>query len=292
MKAMTPEYSGNTFIAILTYNEQKNIADCIESIKKCGFEKIAVFDGGSTDETVHIARQMGVEIFLEEGSSISSRRGYGLEYACSNAYEYILFVDADQRLMDSDTQKKIDKLFLENKLLAGVQLNIVSPTNTDSLNYWQKGFYSRHALITSNYLLKNVIGTPCFFKIGIVKHFKYNTGEINGPSDDTFFCKQIVSKGLQLTSTDVKCTEIVRASLRSTVKKAFWYGIGDAEYIINEKDPGNRKNHLFHVLVRNPFINPVKRWKYFFFFFIFGISRMWGFLYYYIVRPNKYLSKS
>lgn len=285
--------ASRTFVAILTYNEQKNITDCISSAKECGFDNIAVFDGGSTDDTVSIAKKMGVIVFAEKGSSISMRRGYGLQYACDNAYDYVFFVDADQRLMDKDTQGKVNAIFSKNKLVTGIQLNIVSPEYSGSFNYWQKGFYSRHALITADYSLKKVIGTPCFFRIDIVKDFKYNTGKINGPSDDTFFCKQINSKGFQLISTDIKCTEIVRASFLSTVRKAFWYGIGDAEYVINEVNSSDRKNHMFHVLIRNPLINPIRKWNDFFFFYlIFGFSRMGGFLYYYIFRPSKYLNKS
>ncbi len=283
----------STFVAILTYNEESNISNCIDSILYCSFENINIFDGGSTDKTIEIAKNKKVSINIIRNSSISERRSLALKHAIENNFEFILFVDADQRLLDSDTQNKAEEIFLNDNLLAGIQLNLVKPHENFNFNYWQLGFYSRHSLITTNFGPKVVIGTPCFFKINIVKKFEYNIGNILGPSDDTFFCKQITSSGFTLKSVDIKCTEIVRASLSSTVKKAYWYGIGDAEYIINEKSNKNKRNHLYHVIFRNPIINPLKNInKLFLFYLIFGFSRLYGFLYYYIFRPKNYLTKS
>ena len=283
----------STFVAILTYNEESNISDCIDSILLCSFQNIYIFDGGSTDRTIEIAKDKKVFIDVIQGSSISERRGLALNHAIANNFEFVLFVDADQRLLDPDTPAKIEKIFINESLLAGVQLNLVKPREEIKLNYWQQGFYSRHSLITTNFGPKVVIGTPCFFRINIVKNFQYNIGKILGPSDDTFFCKQITNAGFSLKSVDIECTEIVRASLSSTIKKAYWYGIGDAEYIINEKSNKNTRNHLYHVIIRNPIINPLRNAnKLFSFYLIFGLSRLYGFLYYYIIRPKKYLTKS
>lgn len=282
-----------SLVAILTYNEQSNIEACIDSVKKCGFHKVIVYDGGSTDDTLNIVRQKNIEYIEEKGSSISQRRSMGVEQSIREGFRYVFFVDADQRLLDVQTQEKVDLLFDKNPLLAGVQLNLIAPPDSKQFNYWQLGFYSRHKLITATFTNKSVIGTPCFFKTEIVKNFKYNSGDINGPSDDTFFCKQITSNGFILLSTDIKCTEIVRASMKSTLKKAYWYGIGDAEYIINEPNKKNKRNHLYHVLVRNPIVNPLRNLnKFFFFYLLFGSSRAVGFLYYYIFRPTSYLTKS
>jgi len=285
--------NNNTFVAILTFNEQSNIIDCIRSINNCNFNEIAIFDGGSIDNTISLVKEIGIRFEIHEGSSISERRALALNYAINNNFEYVLFVDADQRLLDINTGKKAEEIFKQEKLLAGVQLNLIIPNDQNNFNYWQLGFYSRHRLITSNFGLKKVIGTPCFFKISIVKDFKYNVGNILGPSDDTFFCKEISNAGFLLKSINVNCTEIVRASLKSTLKKAYWYGIGDAEYVINETNSKNKRNHLFHVFVRNPIINPLKNInKFIGFYFIFGIARVAGFIYYFTLRPKKYLTKS
>jgi glycosyltransferase involved in cell wall biosynthesis len=287
------ENNSNTYVAVLTYNEEDNILECINSIKNCYYDDIAVYDGGSSDKTVRICEDLKIKVIVKPDSSISQRRSLAMNKAIDENYKYILFVDADQRLLDEKTAVLIDKFFLEDNFLAGVQLNLVKPNSEIEFNYWQLGFYSRHLMITGEFKNKTVIGTPCFYKINIVKNFTYNTLEIKGSSDDTFFCKQITSSKYKLKSVNIHCTEIVRASFITTLKKAFWYGIGDAEYVINENDSKKRYNHLYHIFIRNTFIYPLKNLnKLLFFHIIFGYTRLFGFLYYMILRPNEYINKS
>lgn len=47
---------------ILTFNEEKNIADAINSVKDVS-KRVVVIDSFSTDKTVEIAKYLGAEIF-------------------------------------------------------------------------------------------------------------------------------------------------------------------------------------------------------------------------------------
>lgn len=47
---------------ILTKNEEVNIGDCIESIKKV-VKRIVVIDSYSTDKTIEIAKKYGAEVY-------------------------------------------------------------------------------------------------------------------------------------------------------------------------------------------------------------------------------------
>ena len=47
---------------ILTKNEEKNLPDCINSIKQL-VKRIVVIDSYSTDRTVEIAKNMGAEVY-------------------------------------------------------------------------------------------------------------------------------------------------------------------------------------------------------------------------------------
>lgn len=49
---------------ISTYNEEDNIAECIESVKDA--DEIVVADDGSTDKTVEIAESMGARVFCRK----------------------------------------------------------------------------------------------------------------------------------------------------------------------------------------------------------------------------------
>ena len=283
----------SVLVSILTYNEELNIKDCINSILNCGFENIIVLDGGSSDLTLSIVRSLEIEVIVKENSSISTRRDISLKKAVKENFKYLFFVDADQRLVDPETFFRINSVFNSNVKLAGIQL-FISPEKNSILknNYWEKGFYRRHFMIASNTANKKVIGTPCFFKIELVKRFSYEN-KITGPSDDTVFCKKIHDSNLNLITSDIRANEIVRSNFNSTIKKAFWYGIGDAQVIIYEKKLSKKLNHLYHVMFRNTIIYPLKNINSLFLFFsIFGLIRAIGFLYFYLLRPKTFIKSS
>ena len=49
---------------VLTYNEENNLKDCLQSLKWC--DEIIVVDSGSTDQTQKIAEDEGVKFILHE----------------------------------------------------------------------------------------------------------------------------------------------------------------------------------------------------------------------------------
>jgi len=81
---------------IITLNEEKKIQDCIDSVKDV-VDEIVVVDSFSTDKTEEICRKNGVR-FLQ-----NPWEGYGRQKNWANqqaTYNYILSVDADERLSD------------------------------------------------------------------------------------------------------------------------------------------------------------------------------------------------
>lgn len=83
-------------VIVLTRNEEKNIVDCLESIKWC--TEIIVVDDNSEDRTVEIAKKMGAEVFTHSlNFDFSAQRNFGLEKAKN---DWALFVDADERVSE------------------------------------------------------------------------------------------------------------------------------------------------------------------------------------------------
>ena len=81
---------------IITLNEEKNIQECIDSVKDVA-DEIVVVDSFSTDKTEEICRNNGVK-FLQR-----RWEGYGKQKNWANqqtTYDYILSLDADERLSD------------------------------------------------------------------------------------------------------------------------------------------------------------------------------------------------
>ena len=78
---------------ILTKNEERHIAACIESLAWA--DQAVVFEWGSDDRTVEIARQMGATVIEHPFHGFGQQRNAALEVIEA---EWILFVDADERV--------------------------------------------------------------------------------------------------------------------------------------------------------------------------------------------------
>lgn len=84
---------------ILTKNEEKNIADCLDCLHFC--DEILVIDDYSTDRTSEIVEQeikksSKIKIFKRKlDNDFSKQREFGVE---KSSNDWILFVDADERI--------------------------------------------------------------------------------------------------------------------------------------------------------------------------------------------------
>lgn len=81
---------------ILTFNEEKNIKECIQSVQHIA-KRIVVVDSFSTDKTVEIARKMGAEVFCHAFTNQAQQFMYATNIAKINT-KWILRLDADERL--------------------------------------------------------------------------------------------------------------------------------------------------------------------------------------------------
>jgi glycosyltransferase involved in cell wall biosynthesis len=82
-------------VIILTYNEEKNIRDCLESVKDWASE-IWVVDSYSTDSTLTIVRQYTDKICQHPFENYACQRNWALQNL-PIASEWILNLDADHR---------------------------------------------------------------------------------------------------------------------------------------------------------------------------------------------------
>ena len=80
---------------IMTKNEEKNIVDCLQSMK--GFAKrCVVIDCGSTDETVRLAKENGADVYFHEFEYYAKQFNWGIDH-CDIDTEWIIRLDADER---------------------------------------------------------------------------------------------------------------------------------------------------------------------------------------------------
>lgn len=82
--------------AILTKNEARHIGDCIKSVQWA--DAVILEDSFSTDGTVEIAQNLGAHVFQNKFVNFAIARDTALNNARSLQGEWILFVDADERV--------------------------------------------------------------------------------------------------------------------------------------------------------------------------------------------------
>jgi len=82
-------------VVLATYNEEKNLTDCLKSVKSLA-DEIIVVDGSSHDKTRQIAKKLGAQVFKVKNVPIFHKNK---QIAVDKAKgKWILQLDADERL--------------------------------------------------------------------------------------------------------------------------------------------------------------------------------------------------
>ncbi len=81
---------------IITFNEERNIARVIESLRCC--DEILVLDSGSNDRTVEIAGKLGARVEEASWHGYAAQKNIAVELA---ANDWILSLDADESLSEA-----------------------------------------------------------------------------------------------------------------------------------------------------------------------------------------------
>ena len=101
---------------IIAKNEEKMIADALESISFC--DEIIVIDNSSIDETKKISEEKNAKVYNMSSSNFSDLRNYGLSKA---SHDWILYIDADERV-DDKLKSSIKKILSDVSTYSGFKL--------------------------------------------------------------------------------------------------------------------------------------------------------------------------
>jgi glycosyltransferase involved in cell wall biosynthesis len=100
---------------ILTYNEERDLEDCIKSVEAWA-TKIIIADSYSQDNTLNIANTYRCEVLQHEWVSFAQQRAWIISHA-PIASDWVLFIDADERLtgeLREEISAKINSDPIEN----------------------------------------------------------------------------------------------------------------------------------------------------------------------------------
>jgi len=123
---------------VIAKNEAANIADCLDSLHFC--DEIVVVDGGSSDETVALAKMKGARVV-----SAPDWRGYGAQknLALSQAHgDWVLSVDADERVT-SELAAEIQRAIADTDA-SGYRIPRLS--SFCGRDIWHSGWYPDYVL--------------------------------------------------------------------------------------------------------------------------------------------------
>lgn len=120
---------------IPTYNALPELKECLESIQKQNYPKehfeIIVIDGGSTDGTSQLAKQLGVQVINNPRRVAEHGKNIGLQAARG---KFIALLDADNVIASPDWLSKIVKTLKSNPKLFGVESSYYPHPNYSALN--------------------------------------------------------------------------------------------------------------------------------------------------------------
>jgi len=120
-------------IVIPTYNEEKHILDCLESIYTQDYPKnklqVIIVDNHSKDNTLSLAKQYPVEVYKSTVMNSLFSKMIGLR---KSKGEYFMYMDADNRYTQRDWIKTMLRPHKENEELVGSFTDIV-PNKRDPI---------------------------------------------------------------------------------------------------------------------------------------------------------------
>src|SRR5476651_1126745 len=93
-------------VVLATFNEEKNLPDCLDSIKNITNE-IIIVDGSSTDNTVAIAKKYGAHVIVTDNPPIFHINKQKALKMAKN--DWVLQLDADERV-SAELAKEITKI--------------------------------------------------------------------------------------------------------------------------------------------------------------------------------------
>lgn len=108
-------------VVLAVFNEEKNLADCLESVKNIA-DEIVIVDGGSQDKTLDIARDFQAQILVTNNPPIFHiNKQKALDMAKG---EWVLQLDADERVTKKLADEIKSVIDMEGREIEGHQQNL------------------------------------------------------------------------------------------------------------------------------------------------------------------------
>jgi len=240
-------------VNICTYNEEQDIADCLDKVFANQPAEVIVIDGGSNDYTVKIAEERGARVVISGVKGLSSQRQAGID---ASTQPYIAIIDGDDHI-----EQNFLKILLKEMQTYGYDALLGREIAFDPVTYWEKAMGSTNYGIT--YTEKpvdtNMVGRPSLYRTEALRHCGFDPFFDGVGDEDTDLSIRMEMAGFKQGVGTGLTKRKQTTTFRGIVRKFIKYGRGDARIIY--KYPFKAKNLLFHLAIRYPFIRGFKAVK-------------------------------
>jgi len=230
-------------VIIPTYNSERTIEKCLESIKKQTYKNIEIIivDKGSKDKTVEIAKKYTDKVFVINAKERTEQKNFGLKVANG---KYVLFIDSDMYLETNVIRECVE--ICENDVKVG---GVCIPVKDIGKSFWVNVIAFEREL----YKGSGIMEAARFLRKDLVE-------KVGGFEEDIIFLEEFtVPQKIEKLGYNVRsrCNSYIihdfyDFSLIKYLKKKFYYGKTAWKYLEKYKDYGLKQ------------INPLGRFKIFF----------------------------
>lgn len=234
----------NITIYICTYNEEENVQECIKSIKDNGCENITIIDASTDDLTKNKAEQSGVKV-IKTSKGLAGQRQVAIDDCKS---EYLMFVDADDRLDNKCIGILLEELIQNRYDAIQASLRVLSPKS-----YWEKGMDANLNYCINSLGKTNMLGRPAIYETNILKQVAMDVSFNGVGNEDAALSIKMEKFGAIQGKGSGMSYRYHPSSFKENFEAWKKYGLGDAQLIKKYPDK------LFNVLKHLMYVYPLKR---------------------------------
>jgi glycosyltransferase involved in cell wall biosynthesis len=167
----------NPVAVIITYNEEKIIAETLKAITKL-VDKIIIVDSFSTDGTCEIGKEFGAEVVKRKFDDYSSQRNFALSLVSDD--EWVLMLDADE-ILSTELVNEISALSVETSQVA-YYMKRVDVFCGKKLKYASENLYFPRLFRSDKIVISRSINEQYEFigstgrLKGVLLHYSFNKG--------------------------------------------------------------------------------------------------------------------
>jgi glycosyltransferase involved in cell wall biosynthesis len=214
------KYNSGVTCNAFTLNNEKDIVDCLQSLRRSKMDQLILVDGGSKDRTIEKSRPF-VDLIIETDPGFITQGAEALK-KCEN--KYVIGIEADHRYPENFVQRVVELLSLS-------EYSAIQPLVRCSRkgNFFERGMAKLYIYTNPFPREVQIISGPVVTYAELYLDF-LNTARSNGASIDSNFSQFLIDNGHRLAVVDLQIEQYEEIGFLVWLQKFLWYGSGDYDF--------------------------------------------------------------